>query len=1610
VGSGAEVIKRRKYGIRKLDFIRQALAGYAGGSAIISEMLQNADDAAASKAMFQFRTQDFLAWNNSIFSDQDWENLTSIASGGKRDEEGKIGTWGTGFLSVFHLTDIPEVNSAGEKLILDPREEFADVISSNINDGTGFRLEWRRKPSEISREIEADIWSDENIRVLKDDLAVSIYRQIIFLRNVNCIEVYEGDRWQEKLLYRVMRTRKSIVQQNEYRCELWDIDYQRAGVQPRLDSWLYYRGNVPKHLMVEGVKPKDTEIGIAFPVENREWLAKNLPGTLYNFLPTPISTGYNFHINGAFFPDNNRRTILIDLQTQREKSRWNLNVIDAIGDLFVEVLPDIRDRLVEPRRFYEILPTQPPLPAQDFLKPVYECFCEAAPREKIVYSSQGEWSEPGKVAIGRPGSRLPELVADYLPIVTSGVPQTFRDFLISTLKIPFLEWKDAIAALNGHLRPGISLVEAHSMINSADKLWLLYSELPVNPTDEQRRLFADVALCLGEDGKLWPFSGDIWRASEKTRFLCSDTGLLFVSLEAQKQFSRLFENLVGELRGSELIEWLSKQPWPDVPINLSKIPALLESLDHVTELIDFFYADLQRIKRDQLKRLPIIYSEDGFLYTAEARIFFHRDAAERADLQLFSLHFVHPDWAVQEKIRAIYERAGIVDLTPRNLIQALQEQPLNTNELSHDELIEKLLKIYGYFNRNRGALDDVSKNALLTMPLCLTQRNRLTSIREEQNGLHLPGDERIVRSPALRSLDKLQLDHLIHSDVLAGRGFLSQVLGLRPLSEVDLIRDVVLKHYHDNKLDDTDRRNLLSYISEQMRSLPGYQQNELWPELRKADLILCSNGEYRPAYEVYFPAPTLDTVFVSGYQKLHPDYGVPVPDSDDEDQVPYRQSIWYWMFEHLHVNEAPAPSDLLETIMQLAAVHPPTEEQIDKGRRLYEFLNREITNNKTYANSLEIKQLADVAWLPARNNSDRWYRPEEIFQASLSYLIGDQAPLMRYGESSRDLRNVLGMPGYPQVDIVARHLIARAKEGKPLDDLRIYDDLGNRWSDIPYARQQELSNLSTIWSDQTNRYWIPGHVFLANYSHLFGRRRLYLQPPGGNAQKFLVNIGVREEPHPYKDSLDILNEIAGFYEGEKPIDDEDKKLIFVNLESLSRCEYHVYEKLVAINFLPANDRLLYAAAQVALVDRKDLLAKFKDKAFPYIDINELPEQIYRVLRKLGTPLLSELVRRKKVVVENAKSDTQLTYQISLLEAPLKRVARKFFADDDVSERKTFEKIANLVSFSIFACDRIEVEYFIQNGSGWDIVGYRDNSEKSLVDELENSLFVRRVSGALDNVQLALEITALLFPQNAASIIVERLLEKKAGEIDAYLDQHGYPKLMMAESTTESKETLVDTDAWKIPETKNPLEEEEREKLSADKESDDDNHPELDIDEPDDGGDYGESPTSLKSADEIEQPTETVLPEPEIEEHESLAPVPPFTGKIRPSTPVLPNDFSELRRRFGLSLSSAEQDNAENILNLDRIDADTEWEKDEDKDQGRVTSTRFTLTFSNRYEGFLPLHQSAKQMLRDLPPHLICETDFLQWKFILYVDYERQIIYNQRELPSFFEAHNIPAGA
>ena len=88
----------------------------------LKEILQNADDAQATEVKFfidershgqenllhpsleKFQGPSLLAYNDAVFTDEDWTNIQKLKRSDKRSDPFKIGKFGVGFNSVFHLT------------------------------------------------------------------------------------------------------------------------------------------------------------------------------------------------------------------------------------------------------------------------------------------------------------------------------------------------------------------------------------------------------------------------------------------------------------------------------------------------------------------------------------------------------------------------------------------------------------------------------------------------------------------------------------------------------------------------------------------------------------------------------------------------------------------------------------------------------------------------------------------------------------------------------------------------------------------------------------------------------------------------------------------------------------------------------------------------------------------------------------------------------------------------------------------------------------------------------------------------------------------------------------------------------------------------------------------------------------------------------------------------------------------------------------------------------------------------------------------------------------------------------------------------------------------
>ena len=52
----------------------------------------------------KFQGPALLSWNNAVFSDDDWESISKIYQSTKEAEPIKVGRFGLGFISIYHIT------------------------------------------------------------------------------------------------------------------------------------------------------------------------------------------------------------------------------------------------------------------------------------------------------------------------------------------------------------------------------------------------------------------------------------------------------------------------------------------------------------------------------------------------------------------------------------------------------------------------------------------------------------------------------------------------------------------------------------------------------------------------------------------------------------------------------------------------------------------------------------------------------------------------------------------------------------------------------------------------------------------------------------------------------------------------------------------------------------------------------------------------------------------------------------------------------------------------------------------------------------------------------------------------------------------------------------------------------------------------------------------------------------------------------------------------------------------------------------------------------------------------------------------------------------------
>ncbi|XP_078348598.1 sacsin-like [Oculina patagonica] len=232
--------------------LSQLLEEYTDGFAVLKELIQNADDAGGTEVRFLYdeRTNEdaltclfnegmrhcqgpaLWVYNDAVFKDEDFVNITKLNEATKVHNTEKIGRFGLGFNSVYNLTDVPMLLSQNYFVILDPHmsylgkavrnkgkpgmkidvnkdvknlrkfsnqfKPFNGIFGCDLHldkddnsfDGTLFRFPLRTREQAMKSEIKKLCYDDQEMRELLQMLLHKAHSLLLFTQNVFRVGIY----------------------------------------------------------------------------------------------------------------------------------------------------------------------------------------------------------------------------------------------------------------------------------------------------------------------------------------------------------------------------------------------------------------------------------------------------------------------------------------------------------------------------------------------------------------------------------------------------------------------------------------------------------------------------------------------------------------------------------------------------------------------------------------------------------------------------------------------------------------------------------------------------------------------------------------------------------------------------------------------------------------------------------------------------------------------------------------------------------------------------------------------------------------------------------------------------------------------------------------------------------------------------------------------------------------------------------------------------------------------------------------------------------------------------------------------------------------------------
>ena len=400
---------------------------YSDRTHFIFELLQNAEDAGASKVLFDLH-EDRLEYfhDGKEFDSNDVRGISGVGESVKVEDVTKIGRFGVGFKSVYAYTQRPEVFSGAESFYIDnyvrPYGLEGEVVEKPWT--TKFRFPFSNEV------VEPEVACSEIIDRLKGLSA----RTLLFLDKISEI------RWETVDGHSGVYKRETV--ENAENKNVRVTGSSDFGVDESEDWLVYSRETV----LPNGGSSKPVEIAYSL-IEDKQTKKKIVQpitdSPLVVFFPTEKETGLGFMMQGPYKTTPARDNIPKD-------DEWNKFLVNETATLVVDSLCHMRD---EGLLTVDVLQSMPiredSFSDESMFLPIFERVMEAFYSEKIIPTDDQEYVSAQSAKLGRgAGLRklldckgLSQLLNDESDIkwITSRITQeltpAFRTYLMRTLDV-----------------------------------------------------------------------------------------------------------------------------------------------------------------------------------------------------------------------------------------------------------------------------------------------------------------------------------------------------------------------------------------------------------------------------------------------------------------------------------------------------------------------------------------------------------------------------------------------------------------------------------------------------------------------------------------------------------------------------------------------------------------------------------------------------------------------------------------------------------------------------------------------------------------------------------------------------------------------------------------------------------------------------------------------------------------------------------------------------------------------------------------------------------------------------------------------------------------------